>query len=134
MRRLLIALLAGVAVAVPASVGLLGNASFAERLPLHSPTSDLSSSAPESRAMRRRRMVGPFEGKCVRQVQQGTASRGEQARSEARASRTTAPDPRGARTRRLLLMGSSDVGVCRGSGGVLSHHGSRGWTAAIDPW
>ncbi|HWO52486.1 MAG TPA: hypothetical protein VNN23_12865, partial [Ornithinibacter sp.] len=48
MRRLLIALLAGVAVAVPASVGLLGNASFAERLPLHSPTSDLSSSAPES--------------------------------------------------------------------------------------
>ena len=38
MRRLLIALVAGVVVTVPAAVGLFGNASFAQRLPLRSPT------------------------------------------------------------------------------------------------
>ena len=48
MRRLLIALVAGIVVAVPAAVGLLGNASFAQRLPVRSPTSESSSSATES--------------------------------------------------------------------------------------
>ncbi len=48
MRRLLIALVAGVVVAVPAAVGLFGNASFAQRLPLRSPTSAASPSETES--------------------------------------------------------------------------------------
>src|SRR4029078_7083790 len=56
MRRLLIVLAAGIVVTVPALVGLLGNASFAQRLPLRSPTSvtassdDTSSSSPTSSA------------------------------------------------------------------------------------
>ena len=37
MRRLLIVLAAGLAVTVPALVGLLGNASFAQRLPVRAP-------------------------------------------------------------------------------------------------
>ena len=56
MRRLLIVLAAGIAVTVPALFGLLGNASFAQRLPLRSPTSatatsdDTPSSSPTSSA------------------------------------------------------------------------------------
>ena len=48
MRKLLIALVAGVAVTVPAAIGLFGNASFAQRLPVSSPSSSASPSEVES--------------------------------------------------------------------------------------
>ena len=44
MRKLLIALVAAAAVTVPASVGLFGNASFAQRLPVRSPVNSVSPS------------------------------------------------------------------------------------------
>ena len=46
MRRPLIALAAGIAITVPAAVGLLGNASFAQRQPLTSPTSASTTTHP----------------------------------------------------------------------------------------
>ena len=46
MRRPLIALAAGVALTVPAAVGLLTNASFAQRPPLTSPTSASTTTHP----------------------------------------------------------------------------------------
>ena len=77
MRRLLIVLAAGIVVSVPALVGLLGNASFAQRLPLRSPTSasassddtpsssPTSSSTPSPTEQRRRPRWRPPAG-CLR--------------------------------------------------------------------
>ena len=48
MRKLLVALVAGVVVTVPAVIGLFGNASFAQRLPLRSPASSSSPSETDS--------------------------------------------------------------------------------------